>query len=207
MSEGSDARFLVLNGLRLKGFGEPDGVAAVVGLDPTTVEEHLAKLQAEDLVVRRDGRLTGWSLTSDGRSEQERAAQDDLATSGQIDLVRHTYRCFLDLNGPFKELCTDWQVRDGERYDHADAAYNQAIFARLAEIHAGLGGVLDVLADVRARFAVYRGRFDGALEGLLGGDLDLLTKPIVDSYHTIWFELHEDLITGLGIDRSQEGSH
>ena len=57
-----------------------------------------------------------------------------------------------------------------------------------------------------ARYAGYAGRFATALAKLQGGELEYLTRPIIDSYHTIWFELHEDLITGLGIDRSQEGS-
>ena len=28
--------------------------------------------------------------------------------------------------------------------------------------------------------------------------------PDLSAYNTIWFELHEDLLTSLGIDRSQE---
>ena len=42
------------------------------------------------------------------------------------------------------------------------------------------------------------------LAGLIGGDLDLLTKPIIDSYHTIWFELHEELIALAGRTREAE---
>ena len=29
---------------------------------------------------------------------------------------------------------------------------------------------------------------------------------MIDSYHTVWFELHEDLLATLGIERSSEGS-
>jgi hypothetical protein len=29
---------------------------------------------------------------------------------------------------------------------------------------------------------------------------------MIDSYHTVWFELHEDLLSTLGIERSKEGS-
>jgi DNA-binding MarR family transcriptional regulator len=206
MSDGADARFLVLHGLRLKGFGEPDAVAAAVGLDRNAAEEHLAKLQAEDLVVRRDGRLSGWALTREGRAEQERLARADLANSGALDAVRAAYDRFLALNDPFKVLCTDWQVRDGDLYDRTDVVYNDSIFSRLREVDARLTAVLADLAAALPRFAVYQDRFATALRRLLGGELDYLTKPIIDSYHTIWFELHEDLITGLGLDRSQEGS-
>jgi hypothetical protein len=29
---------------------------------------------------------------------------------------------------------------------------------------------------------------------------------MIDSYHTVWFQLHEDLLNTLGIDRSTEAS-
>ena len=29
-------------------------------------------------------------------------------------------------------------------------------------------------------------------------------KPLIDSYHTVWFELHEDLLATLGLERSTE---
>ena len=207
MAQHLEPRFLTLHGLRLKGFAEAPAVAAAVGLDAASAEEQLAKLQAEELVVHRDGRLSGWTLTRDGRAEQERLAQEELAASGELDEIRTAYERFLELNVAFKELCTDWQMRDGAVYDHTDAAYNEAIFARLAVLHDGLAEVLAALAAPIDRFAIYTDRFDAALTGLLAGDTDLLTKPIIDSYHTIWFELHEDLLTGLGIDRSQEGSY
>ena len=36
------------------------------------------------------------------------------------------------------------------------------------------------------------------------GETDWLTKPIIDSYHTVWFELHEDLLATLGLERGHE---
>ena len=30
------------------------------------------------------------------------------------------------------------------------------------------------------------------------------TKPVIESYHTVWFELHEDLLVTLGLDRAAE---
>jgi hypothetical protein len=37
-----------------------------------------------------------------------------------------------------------------------------------------------------------------------GGDPTWLTRPLVDSYHTVWFELHEELIGGAGLTREDE---
>jgi hypothetical protein len=39
---------------------------------------------------------------------------------------------------------------------------------------------------------------------VLTGDHDWFTKPILASYHTVWFELHEDLLATLGLDRASE---
>src|SRR5436190_2223890 len=75
----SDPRLLVLHGLRLKGFGEPADVAAIVDLDVDIVAKHLDTLQTEGLVLRREGRLVGWALTADGRAEQERLLAKELA--------------------------------------------------------------------------------------------------------------------------------
>jgi hypothetical protein len=36
------------------------------------------------------------------------------------------------------------------------------------------------------------------------GEGDWFTSPLVDSYHTVWFELHEDLLATLGLERAEE---
>ena len=41
--------------------------------------------------------------------------------------------------------------------------------------------------------------------GVEQGDTDWFTKPLIDSYHTVWFELHEDLLATLAIERAREG--
>ena len=54
------------------------------------------------------------------------------------------------------------------------------------------------------RLEVYAGRFDAALASLLGGDPRYLASPLVESYHGIWFEFHEELIQASGRTRAQE---
>jgi hypothetical protein len=31
-----------------------------------------------------------------------------------------------------------------------------------------------------------------------------LSRPLIDSYHTVWFELHEELILAAGLTREAE---
>ena len=62
------------------------------------------------------------------------------------------------------------------------------------------------LSKLLARFATYGPRLRSALQRVENGDVDWFTKPMIDSYHTVWFELHEDLLATLGIERSKEES-
>ena len=62
------------------------------------------------------------------------------------------------------------------------------------------------LKDNLERFATYGDRFTYALKLVLDGEVDWFTKPMIESYHTVWFELHENLLSTLGIDRASESS-
>jgi pyruvate,orthophosphate dikinase len=37
-----------------------------------------------------------------------------------------------------------------------------------------------------------------------GGNAAYVARPIIDSYHPVWFELHEDLIALAGLSRLEE---
>ena len=85
-----------------------------------------------------------------------------------------------------------------------DAAYDKEILDRLIELDTEVGEILQTLELVLKRFDNYSSRFTFALQKLQSGELEWLTKPIMPSYHTVWFELHEDLLATLGIDRASE---
>jgi len=208
MPHASEQRLLVLHGLRLKGFGEAEAIAATVGIDAADVRRVLDDLAAEDLVLHRDGpRLAGWALTAAGRDAQEAALAAELDAVGARDVVHGAYTRFLALNAPLLEICTAWQMTDESTLnDHSDADYDSVIVKRLIDHHAQLGPILDDLEDVLVRYSIYRPRFDASLERLQGGDHDWFTKPMIDSYHTVWFQLHEDLLNTLGIERASEAN-
>ena len=144
----------------------------------------------------------------------------ELDTAGAREPITAAYREFLALNPTMLQLCTDWQVwpadhpaaadagpGDGGRLnDHSDPDYDAAIIERLVVLHGELSAVLETLSSVMARYENYAPRFAEALGKLQANDLDYLTKPMIPSYHTVWFELHEDLLATLGINRADEGS-
>jgi pyruvate,orthophosphate dikinase len=91
--------------------------------------------------------------------------------------------------------------------DHADPDYDAVIIGRLTETDSAIQPVCAALAAVLERFGGYGERFATALDRIRGGDLDWFTKPMIDSYHTVWFELHENLLATLGIQRAKEKEH
>lgn len=208
MSAPSDLRTLVLHGLRLKGFAEPPAVAEVVDLDENDAKAELEELLSRHLVQYRDGRMSGFTLTSAGRAEHARLVAEEIERHGVRGAIESAYRKFLDHNGGLLAVCTAWQLRgpDGEQVvnDHTDPGYDAGVIDQLAEIHAHIEPVCDELAGALARYSLYGPRLAHALSRLRAGELDWFTKPMIPSYHTIWFELHEDLLATLGIERGQE---
>lgn len=119
------------------------------------------------------------------------------------------YREFLPLNTRLLRACTDWQLRptEGDRLgtnDHLDRAWDGRILAELAELHEELAPLEGRLAAVLPRFAGYAGRFASALRCARTGKWEWVDSSEIDSCHRVWFELHEDLIATLGVDRSAE---
>ncbi|GIT76865.1 MAG: hypothetical protein Ct9H300mP31_13960 [Acidimicrobiaceae bacterium] len=60
--------FPVVHDLRVRGFADSADVAVATGLEIDAVGAHLADLEAAGLARYRDGRVSGWMLTSDGRT-------------------------------------------------------------------------------------------------------------------------------------------
>ena len=69
-----------------------------------------------------------------------------------------------------------------------------------AQALASLRGLEARLTAVLPRFSGYAKRLEQALENA-ATDPAWLTATDRDSFHRIWFELHEDLIATLGIQR------
>ncbi|MGH9244367.1 MAG: transcriptional regulator [Acidimicrobiales bacterium] len=208
MGHGSEPRLLALLALRLAGFAEADRIAAAGGIDPTAAAAWLATLDEEGLARRRDGTaagvLSGWSLTPTGRAETLRLLATEAAATGCRPVVEDSYRRFLALNRPLLETTTAWQVRDGRVNDHSDRRYDQRILDELAAIDAKIEPVLADLTACLDRYRRYRPRLTAALARAQAGERAYVDRPLIDSYHTVWFELHEDLLATLGLERSSE---
>src|SRR4051794_21981478 len=99
MGHRSDPDFLVLHALRLKGFAQPDAVAATTGLSEADVAATLVRAAEAGQVQKREGRITGWALTPPGRAAHRGLLEDEAAGAGCRDKVDASYRRFLEING------------------------------------------------------------------------------------------------------------
>jgi hypothetical protein len=207
VATASDPAFLALHALRLKGFADVAAVAALTGLELSDAERALAAAAEEKLVTHRDGRVTGWSITAAGRQRHRELIRAELDAAGTRQLIEASYATFLSVNTDLLEVCTAWQLRNGVPNDHADADYDARVVSRLGSVDDVIQPVCNDLAKALARFGDYGRRLADARARVEAGDGDWFTKPMIDSYHTVWFELHEDLLATLGIERSKGTDH
>ena len=202
----SDAAFLVLHALRLKGFADTPAIRALAGVDDADVAKILDAAATEHLVTRREGRISGWALTPAGRSQHKDLVAKELTDQGVREAIDDAYRRFLTVNTDLLQVCTDWQLRHGALNDHTDTDYDQGVIQRLGGVDDVVQPVCADLAAALTRFGTYGPRLAEARGRVEAGEVDWIAKPMIDSYHTVWFELHEDLLVTLGIERSKEGA-
>lgn len=208
MTLPSDPTLLVMHSLRLKGFALPPVVAETAGVPESEVTTILDRLVADAFVSFRDGRLSGFTLTPAGRAHHARLLGDELDTHGVREAIGSSYSKFLGLNSGLLEVCTAWQLRevDGESVlnDHSDPEYDAAVVEQLVELNGRVDPICQELAQSLARYGRYGARLGHAVDRVRSGEIDWFTKPVIASYHTVWFELHEDLLATLGIERGSE---
>ncbi len=205
MADAGADRLTVLHGLRLKGLADADALGEQTGVSAQRCASELSVAERKGLVANRRGRTSGWMLTSAGRAEVAKLLAGELDASGARASIERGYERFLVGNGEFLALCTDWQMKDGQTVnDHADPAHDAAVIARLGVLDDRVQPVCADLAAALGRFGGYGNRLTNARSRIEQGDTDWFTNPMIDSYHTVWFELHEDLLATLNIERSQE---
>ena len=211
----ADLRLLILLTLRLKGIASFEMLTDTLCVDSDVLLETLDCYQSEGLVGRRegDGPGGGWFLTTSGRADGERLLNDQiLAESQRLDrdirsALFDLYEGFLPLNRRLLDICTRWQVRSQdpvELNDHDDPDYDAAVLDELRQIDGQVQWICGQLEGQLTRFSRYRSGFEYALARVRNGAVEWFTKPTLPSYHTLWFELHEDLLATLGLDRAAE---
>lgn len=195
--------FLALHGLAIKKFGTPAGVAAVLGEDEAAMEAALAAAVAAGEAMAARGT---YMVTPKGQAALKAAYPEQFAALRADPDLAACYERFETMNAVLKQLMTDWQVTEvaGEPVsnDHSDKAYDARIIDRLGTLHEQMEPVLAAFAASLPRLARYAERLEAALAQAEDGEIAYVSGARIDSYHTVWFELHEELLRIL--DRTRQ---
>lgn len=195
---------LVLHGLAIKKHGGADAIASLMGLEAARTKALLAQAVAEGRAVETGG---AYMLTPAARmaleGEYSKVYADQRASPDFIA----AYERFETVNKELKKLITEWQTIEvgGQRVpnDHSNKAHDEAIIDRLGALHERAEAVLKALAAGLPRLAIYAKKLLAALEKAEDGEIEWVSGARIESYHTVWFELHEDLLRILGRERDE----
>jgi len=193
-----------LRTLALKGMAKADGLAETLGTNEERISELFVELEQHGLIAELNGgRMRPTPLGA------EHVAGLYTSESAALDACNAALDAFHRPNRALKEVVTAWQVHtvDGAQVpnDHEDPDYDAAVIRRLHnEVHSGVTPIIAKLTTVLPRLGRYHARLEAALDRLAEDDQRYMAHPLLDSYHTVWFELHEELIKLAGRNRKDE---
>ncbi|MFC4554969.1 transcriptional regulator [Georgenia faecalis] len=210
MTRPSQPDLLVLHAVRLLGFADTGAIARRFGLDLAETARTLRVAEERGWVGRASfAGLEGWSLTEEGKAENEAALARERLDADPDDVVGAVYRDFLPLNARLLRATTDWQLKPDRAdpfaaNDHRDADWDARVLDELAAVRRAMIPLVGRLTRVLTRFDGYDARYSAALQRAWSGAHEWVDRTSVDSCHTVWFQLHEDLLATQGVDRSAE---
>lgn len=204
LPQKASTALLVLHALRCMGFAGLARIAEATGLDEAGVEAELLDLAVAGLASHLSGSFGGWGLTEAGKAVDAERIAAELDASGAKPAVEDAYAAFLVLNPELLEICAAWQspASQGAAQPAGTGGrmHESRVLDRLADLHRRVQPVCGDLATALARFGPYRVRLAGALARAQAGETEFVTDG-TSSYHSVWFQLHEDLLVTLGIPR------
>lgn len=186
---------LALHGLAIKKHGSPAEVAQITGLAEATVRAALDEAVKANRAVKTGEK---YMLQPAAQVALRTGYSRDFGAQRADAAMQATYDDFEKINEQLKQLITDWQTMTvgGQKLanDHSDRDYDEKMIDRLGRLHERAGPILDRFAAGLPRLAVYKDLLTAALERAEDGDVAWVSDARCLSYHTVWFELHDDLI-------------
>jgi hypothetical protein len=195
---------LVMHATAIRKHGELPAIAAIAGLPIAVVEPVLKSLVAAGRINEAQGRYllspAGQLILAGNYSRFESDLRANAAFMG-------AYERFEIINRDLKQVITDWQTVDlgGQRVanDHGNKDYDAEVIDRLGDLHERFEPILRGLIGGAPRLRYYEGALGTALDKAEDGAIEWVSDARIDSYHTVWFELHEDLLRLVGRQREE----
>ncbi len=197
-----DPLFLAMHGLAVKKSGSPIDIATLMGADTAAINTALANAVAAGLAVTAQDK---YIVSPAGRGWLDQYYSALCASLRSAPTFASAYNRFEVINRQLLALMTRWQsVTVGGATlpnDHADQAYDARIVDELDALHESAQPILASFSQHAPRLAVYGKLLETAYDHVLDGNIDYMSGVRVPSYHTVWFEMHEDLLRLLGRTR------
>lgn len=197
-----DTRFEVLHALALRHVAEAPVVARVAGMDEAAAAVALAEAVADGDVAPMG---EAYALSAQGRARLDEAYPERFAAARESpDLVARMDE-FEVINGELLVVLTDWQTvavgAHSVTNDHTDADYDDRIIGRLGELHDRVEATLMQMTGHLPSLSRFVERLEHAVGQADVGARGYVSSAAVDSYHTVWHEMHESMLRALGRSR------
>lgn len=196
---------LVLHGLGIKKHATAGEVAGAVGLQVEEAESVLRAAVGSGRVAEINDQYTllpaaQIMLQSDyGRHYASVRADGSFVEA---------YDEFERVNEVLKTVITQWQVRtiagSTVTNDHTDSEYDHRVIDRLGSVHDRVVPLLAQMASTLERLGAYSPKLEASLDRAERGEVEWVSDVKIASYHTVWFEMHEDLLRILGRERIEQ---
>jgi hypothetical protein len=196
----SDKEFAILDYMDLYKVASEQDIEADVRVDSALIDNlskngFIRRIKASDVQIEAAGEKVV--------AEHRRLILEQ--TERKDELLKYCDE-FEKVNKTFKALVTRWQMKDEYGIqvpnNHRDPEYDLAIIRELVNVHEETKKVIGKISEVIPTYQQYVGRFELALRRLTEGNPRYMDQAR-DSYHSVWFELHESLLKLSGIERTE----
>ena len=195
---------MVMHGVAIKKHCAPSAVVPLTGMPLESVADELATAERSGRLVAVDGK---YMLSPAGHmilSGEYSRFYVDLRENANFTSAFDRFEL---INTELKQLITDWQTLEiaGKRVlnDHSNAEYDDKLIGRLGDLHERFEPVLTEMVTGEPRLNCYKEKLTAALEHAEDGSIEWVSDAKIESYHTVWFEMHEDLLRLLGRQRGE----
>lgn len=146
-----------------------------------------------------------WVITEKGRGCLRQHLQRERETISP--LLWGLWEEFRELDLELKQACSAWQVKgQGDNAlpnMHNDPDYDFTVIERLGGVDSRARTLFSRDRRLEREFEPLLEELRSALDRVEAGEFDFFTGATVNSYHSLWVELHEDLLHTLGLQREE----
>lgn len=166
-------------------YGVVGDASELIGFAPEKRDETLEALVVMGLIVS-DGLVTATPAGMAALESWYATDRQYVAPAEQQDLLDD----FKPLDRQVKRLASAWQ--NAVEQDNWDLRLK--CVEDLQSHHEAASEYLERATTIIHRFENFKVRLDSTMNRILDGEMDYFVGVRCDSYHTVWFQLHEDLL-------------